>query len=108
LFRRKKPAAGERNGISRKHGVCNREGGTTLSDASKNTKSKFVIGDLSSWQKRRRALKLLLSELERLRFEEEAYMMRIPENLRESDAHTDAECTVDLLTDALSLLDDVY
>jgi hypothetical protein len=53
-------------------------------------------------------LKLLLSELERLRFEEEAYMMRIPENLQESDAHSDAECTVDLLTDALSLLGDAY
>jgi hypothetical protein len=49
-----------------------------------------------------------MNELERLRFAEEAYMMRIPENLRESDAHADAECTVDLLTDALFLLDDAY
>lgn len=79
-----------------------------MTDASKNTKSKFALGDLSSRRKRRRALKLLLSELERLRFEEEAYMMRIPENLQESDAHSDAECTVDLLTDALSLLGDAY
>jgi hypothetical protein len=107
LFRGKRSAAREKS-IYGKHGVCNRKGGTPVIEKSKNTKSKFTLGDLSSRQKRRRALKLLMNELERLRFAEDAYMMRIPENLQGSDAHADAECTVDLLTDAITALGDAY
>ena len=77
-------------------------------DTTGDTRSKFTLGDLSTRQKRRRALALLLSELERLRFAEEAYMERIPENLREGEAFASADYTVDLLTDAIVTLGDAF
>jgi PHD/YefM family antitoxin component YafN of YafNO toxin-antitoxin module len=83
-------------------------GGATLIDTTGDTRSKFTLGDLSTRQKRRRALALLLSELERLRFAEEAYMERIPENLREGEAFASADYTVDLLTDAIVTLGDAF
>ena len=49
-----------------------------------------------------------MNELERLRFAEEAYMERIPENLRESETFASADYTVDLLTDAIVTLGDAF
>jgi hypothetical protein len=64
--------------------------------------------DLSTRAKRRRALTLLLKELDLIRDAEEQYMLRIPENLRESDAYGAADYSVDLLTEAIITLGDAY
>jgi hypothetical protein len=74
-----------------------------------NTNIKNPIGlDVSSRGSRRKAMALLIFELERVLRSEENYMNRIPENLRSGDAYESAEYTVDILTDSIIALGDTF
>jgi len=64
--------------------------------------------DISTRPKRRRAVSLIVSELSRIRSEEESYMERIPDNLKDGDAYAAADESVDLLSDAILSLSDAY
>jgi hypothetical protein len=64
--------------------------------------------DISTRPKRRKALSLLISELSRIRGEEEAYMLRIPINLQSGAAYAAADECVDILTGAIIALGDAY
>jgi hypothetical protein len=74
-----------------------------------NTNVKKPIGlDVSSRAARRRAMALLLFELERVLRAEEEYAERIPENLKGGEACASAEYTVDILIDAIVALGDTF
>jgi hypothetical protein len=74
-----------------------------------NINMKKPIGlDVSSRAARRRAMSLLLVELERVMRAEEAYMERVPENFRCGETYESAEYTVDILTDAIIALGDAF
>jgi len=64
--------------------------------------------DLSSRPKRRRALCIVLSSLERIRDEEEGYLHRMHPNFHDSDAYADAEESIGAINDALCILADAY
>jgi hypothetical protein len=79
-----------------------------MTGKTKNTWQSYSAPDVSTRGKRRKALAILIDDLERIRAAEEAYMDCIPLNLRESEACVNAEYTVDLLTDALITLGDAF
>jgi len=64
--------------------------------------------DVSSRPKRRIAVSIIISILHRIRSEEQAYRDRIPPNFDFSDAAANADDSIDLLSDAISYLDDAY
>jgi len=72
--------------------------------------SKLLIDslDVSTRAKRRKALLLAVSLLEKIRTAEEGYLERIPFNLQSGDAYANAEYSVDLVTDAIITLVDAY
>ena len=70
--------------------------------------SVFGSLDITARPKRRRAVSLIITELSHIRGAEEAYMERIPLNLRDGDAYAAADYSVDLLTDAIISLMDAY
>jgi hypothetical protein len=74
-----------------------------------NINIKNPIGlDVSSRAARRKAMTLLLVELESVLRAEETYMKRIPENLKDGEACASAEYTVDVITDAIVSLGDTF
>jgi hypothetical protein len=74
-----------------------------------NVNSKKPIGlPVSSRAERRKAMALLIFELETLLRAEEDYMARIPENFTGGEAYASAEDTVDILTDAIAALGDTF
>ena len=70
--------------------------------------SVFSNLDISSRPKRRRAVSRIISVLELIRSEEEAYRDRIPDNFTASDAFANADISIDLLSDAVISLLDAY
>jgi hypothetical protein len=74
-----------------------------------NTNIKKPIGlPVSSRAARRKAMALLIFELETLMRAEEDYMSRIPENFTDGEAYASAENTVDIITDAIAVLGDTF
>jgi hypothetical protein len=74
-----------------------------------NINVKKPIGlDVSSRPARRKAMALLLVELERVMRAEEEYAERIPENFRCGGTYESAEYTVDIITDAIIALGDTF
>jgi hypothetical protein len=72
-----------------------------------NVKKPLCL-DVSSRAARRKAMALLLFELERVLRAEEDYAGRIPENLKGGEAYASAEYTVDILTDSIIALGDTF
>jgi len=70
--------------------------------------SVFGTVDISTRPKRRRAVSLIITELSHIRGAEEAYMERIPFNMRDGDAFAFADDSVDYLTDAIISLMEAY
>lgn len=64
--------------------------------------------DVSTRGKRRKAVSLVIDILEKIRVAEEAYMERIPLNLRESEAYDAADYSIDIIIDAIVSLSDAY
>jgi hypothetical protein len=58
--------------------------------------------------RRRKATMIVISELMMIKDAEEAYMNNIPENLRSGPAGEAAEQTVQILEEAISLLEDAF
>jgi len=71
-------------------------------------KAAFDTADLSSRAKRRKTTALVAGLLGRIRTAEEAYMMRMPENLQSSDAYDSADCSIGLLEEAIDAVNAVY
>ena len=70
--------------------------------------SVFGAMDISTRPKRRRVVSLIIAELSHIRSAEEAYLERIPLNLKYGDAYAVADYSVDLLTDAIISLMEAY
>lgn len=75
-------------------------------------RNKYILPltpeSLSTRAKRRKALDLILKELNKIRDAEEAYLERIPNNLAGSAAYNAADECVDILTDAIVSLMDIF
>ena len=71
---------------------------------------KFYVDslDVSTRGKRRNAVKIILLMLEKVRNAEDAYLERVPFNLQNGDAFAEAECSLDIVTDAIVFLSDAY
>jgi len=70
--------------------------------------SVFGYLDISTRSKRRQVVSLIIMELSQIRSNEKSYMQRIPVNLQDTEAAAAAEDSIDLLTDAIDALEDVY
>ncbi|HBR01055.1 MAG TPA: hypothetical protein DD738_00400 [Ruminiclostridium sp.] len=68
----------------------------------------LTLGSLSTRAKRRKALNTVLKELNKIRDAEEAYLERIPNNLTGSAAYNAADECVDILTDVIVSLMDIF
>jgi hypothetical protein len=75
---------------------------------SKAKGNKKPPGDYSTRQRRRRAVGKIIVSLEAIKQAEEAYAGNIPENLQNSVRYDDAEQSVSVLEDAISMLAEVY
>ena len=64
--------------------------------------------DLSTRAKRRCAAALAIDFLERIRLAEEASLGRFPANLQDGDAYTNAEYSLEVITDAIVCFGDAY
>jgi hypothetical protein len=74
-------------------------------------KSKLAVIDgldLRTRPKRRHAVTLIITALELIRNEEEAYQGRIPANFRDGDAYAASEESVCFLNDAIEFLTDAF
>jgi hypothetical protein len=71
-------------------------------------KTALDTADLSSRAKRRKTAALAAGFLSRIRSAEEAYMMRIPENLPSSDAYENADHSIGLLDEAIDAVNAAY
>ena len=72
--------------------------------------SKFFTAslDVSTRAKRRKAVGLVIDMLEKIRFAEEVYMERMPINLQNSEAYSNADFSLDSIIDAIIGLSDAY
>ena len=68
----------------------------------------FEVTDISTRPQRRRAVSLVIAELEKIRMAEEAYLNRIPLNLQGGEAALSADDSVSYLIDAICTLSDAY
>jgi len=64
--------------------------------------------DLETKSKRREAVRKIITLLEDIRYNEEVYLDKIPENLQESDSCVNAEHSVAFLRDAIESLQFAY
>jgi len=64
--------------------------------------------DLSTRPKRRHAMTYIISALEHIRNEEEAYLARIPENFQNGEAYAAADDSISIVSDAIDSLLDAY
>jgi len=64
--------------------------------------------DIDTREKRRRALKQIRGQLDRIHFKEGIYWMRIPKNLRGGAACLNAEHAMDAIERAMIELDNAY
>jgi len=71
-------------------------------------KTALDSADLSSRGKRRKAAVLAAGFLGRIRDAEEAYLMRVPDNLQSSDACLAAEGSVSFLEEAIDATSSAY
>jgi hypothetical protein len=77
-------------------------------DKKDSLKSSFVSADLSSRGKRRKVVTLIIGLLERLRAEEQMFIVRMPLNLQGSDAYDAAEYSIDILDETIDVISSVY
>ena len=71
-------------------------------------KVALASADLSSRGKRRKVVKLVIDLLERIRAEEQKFIVRMPLNLQSSDAYDTAEYSIDVLNEAIDVVSSVY
>lgn len=64
--------------------------------------------DVSTRDKRRKAVALVIDLLERIRFAEETNIERFPVNFQDGEAFGNAEQSLDIVTDAIVFLFDAY
>ena len=76
-----------------------------LSDLAAKLASKNSV---ETRAKRRRQLKIIISQLEIIRDKEDAYKEKIPENLQSGPAYEAAEETIETLDQAIDLLKEAY
>jgi hypothetical protein len=71
---------------------------------------KAVFGDvdITTRPKRRQAVSLIITQLSRILNEEEAYLNRIPMNMKHGDAAEAADWSIDYLQDAIIDLMEAY
>jgi hypothetical protein len=79
-----------------------------MTDKRGNARQGRPAPDVSTREKRRKALSRVIDELETIRRAEESYAERVPLNLCGSEAYADVEYTLELLTDALVTLGDAF
>ena len=73
-----------------------------------NTKDLLPQFDVSTRANRRKATLLAIGLLERVRAAEELSISRFPPSLQDGDAFANAECSLELLSDAIACLGDAY
>ena len=73
-----------------------------------NVKSWVDSLDVSTRGKRRKAVSIVISMLEKIHGAEFDYMERVPMNLQAGDAYAAADYCVDILADSIVLLLDAY
>ena len=71
-------------------------------------KESLALADLSSRGKRRKAITLVIGLLERIRAEEQCFIVKMPLNLQGSDAYETAEYSIDMLDEAIDVVSSVY
>lgn len=69
---------------------------------------QFDVSDKSTKSSRRRTVALIIAWLCQISREENAYMMRIPDNLQGGPAYAAAQESIALLAIAIETLADVY
>jgi len=77
-------------------------------DKKNSLKSAFVSADLSSRGKRRKVVTLIIGLLERLRAEEQMFMVRMPLNLQSSGAYDAAEYSIETLDETIDVISSAY
>jgi len=71
-------------------------------------KQVFTTLDLSSRGKRRKVVAIVVGLLERIRAEEQMFLVRMPLNLQGSDAYDVADNYIGMLDDAIDMVSSVY
>jgi hypothetical protein len=69
---------------------------------------KLPAGPYTTRQKRRKALKLLIREVEEIMKAEQRYVDQMPENLESAPMHEAAELAIDSLDEALEILRNAF
>ena len=72
---------------------------------SKSTQEKKPKPSLSTKRQRRNAIEIIVQKLEQIKESEEEYKERIPENLQISAVYETAEQWIEMLDEAIELLD---
>ena len=67
-----------------------------------------AVSVVSTTGRRRKEVKSILKNLNRIRDAEEAFLFRIPENLQSAPAYENAELAIDSLEQAIDFLKDAY
>jgi hypothetical protein len=70
--------------------------------------SKKQVFDVSTRDKRRKAVALVIAVLECIQQAEEDNINNFHHNFQHSDAFANAESSLDIITDAINCLDDAY
>ena len=71
-------------------------------------KAVFASLDISTRPKRRKAVDMIITELQKICEHEEVYIERIPLNMQGGEAYSNAEDSISILTDAVDLLIEAY
>ena len=74
----------------------------------KDLTTMILTIDVSSRAKRRRAVIIAIDLLERIRAAEGANIGRFPQNLQDGEAYENAECSHEIIADAIIGLGDAY
>ena len=70
--------------------------------------NKRAVSVVSTTGRRRKEVKSILKNLNRIRDAEEAFLFRIPENFQSTPAYENAELAIDSLEQAIDCLKDAY
>ena len=73
-----------------------------------NTKDLLLEFNVSSRANRRKAALFAIELLEHVRAAEEYSISRFPLNFQDGDAFANAECSIEVLSDAIACLGDAY
>jgi len=75
---------------------------------NESAEKRLKTDSLETRGKRRRQVSLIIARLVSIKEFEEAYQQRIPENLQESQAYENSSHSIDVLEEAINLLEDAY